>query len=92
MVVFNFEKEYHDLRVMYDRMFDQGIAAINESVRLRADLAAANERAGRWEEEREQLREAWSLINAEAIDEYAETLTHIVAARAMLNAAFSGGA
>ena len=56
---------------------------------LAKDLAAANERAGRLEEERGQLREAWSIINSEAIDEYAETLTHIVAARAMLNAASS---
>ena len=55
---------------------------------LKRQLAAANERAGRLEEERGQLREAWSIINSEAIDEYAETLTHIVAARAMLNAAF----
>ena len=54
---------------------------------LDRQLAAANERAGRLEEERGQLREAWSIINSEAIDEYAETLTHIVAARAMLNAA-----
>lgn len=33
------EKEYHELRIMYDRLFDQGSEAIDQNVALRAELS-----------------------------------------------------